>query len=30
MNDQDYRNMLVARHEQWLDDHYEEAAGRDF
>lgn len=30
MNDQDYRDMLVADHEQWLHDNYEEATGRDF
>lgn len=30
MNDQEYRDMLVAQHEQWLDDNYEDVTGRDF
>ena len=30
MNDQEYRDALVARHEEWLNDNYENITGRDF
>lgn len=30
MNDQEYRDMLVAQHEEWLADNYEHVTGRDF